>query len=504
GDGCTMTTANPTTQAPEAPRLCKVALLVGDNTLIDYALPAGVAVIAVIEDLIPRVNEILCKRGQSELDDRLTYQLCRSDATPLDVQRSLDDSGVYDGACLWLLPADATERFAPVIEEVSTALARSARQQFARVDVTTTRRVAGGMALGLVAWAELMLLQLWWQRHGWLPAAVSGALAVVLLVAARGLARARDEQRRATAVMLVWAALIAAGAGAAMAVPGPPGGWHLVAGIATGLAGVAAVAMVTGRYLGVLAGLTVIGGSGGVVAGIHASGWQVLPAHLAVVFLLVCLLLVTFATSIGVIAAGVPGPWFPSITNRGRFETAAGAPSNTVSPVAREGTETVEQISAWARRGTAIVTGLLSGTAVVLVGACRYAVIPQTAGGWRFLVFTLGICAIFLLRARSYVDRYQSVILAVAAVAGTAMVLGRYASAPVPASATVTLVCMGAALGLVIAGLLVALVIPKARINAPVNRAVEVSEYLLLILVVPWAIWLLNLLSVVRNAVHGS
>ena len=52
--------------------------------------------------------------------------------------------------------------------------------------------------------------------------------------------------------------------------------------------------------------------------------------------------------------------------------------------------------------------------------------------------------------------------------------------------------------------LLVALVIPKARINAPVSRAVEVSEYVLLILVVPWSIWLLNLLSVVRNAVHGS
>lgn len=53
------------------------------------------------------------------------------------------------------------------------------------------------------------------------------------------------------------------------------------------------------------------------------------------------------------------------------------------------------------------------------------------------------------------------------------------------------------------AGLLGALVVPNARISAPVNRAVEVSEYILLIFVVPWAIWLLNLLWVVRNAVHG-
>ena len=175
-----------------------------------------------------------------------------------------------------------------------------------------------------------------------------------------------------------------------------------------------------------------------------------------------------------------------------------------MSPVARSDTGTVEQITQWARRGTAIVTGLLAGASVVLVAACRFAVQPQIGGGWRFLVFTASICMIFLLRSRSYVDRYQSVILAVGALAGTAMVLGRYASAPVPASVSVTLVCVALAVGLGVAGLLVALVIPKARINAPVNRAVEVSEYVLLILVVPWSIWLLNLLSVVRNAVHGS
>ncbi|POW84322.1 type VII secretion integral membrane protein EccD, partial [Serratia marcescens] len=151
----------------------------------------------------------------------------------------------------------------------------------------------------------------------------------------------------------------------------------------------------------------------------------------------------------------------------------------------------------------AIVTGLLAGGAVVLVAAARYAVMPETGGGWRFLAFTLGICAIFLLRARSFVDRNQSVMLAVGAVVAVAVVIGRYASAPNPASPVVTLICVGAALMLAGAGLLGALVVPNARISAPVNRAVEVSEYILLIFVVPWAIWLLNLLWVVRNAVHG-
>lgn len=94
-------------------------------------------------------------------------------------------------------------------------------------------------------------------------------------------------------------------------------------------------------------------------------------------------------------------------------------------------------------------------------------------------------------------------MLAVGAVVAVAVVIGRYASAPNPASPVVTLICVGAALMLAGAGLLGALVVPNARISAPVNRAVEVSEYILLIFVVPWAIWLLNLLWVVRNAVHG-
>jgi type VII secretion integral membrane protein EccD len=499
-----MTTATSAVPTTEAPRLCKIALLVGEDTLIDYALPAGVASIAVIEDLIPRVNGILRKRGAATLDETVVYHLCRADATRLDPQRSLDDSRVYDGDLLWLLPAEACERFAPVVEEVSTALARSAGQQFGRVGLVTTRRVAGGLCIALVGWSELMLAQLWWQRNGWVPAAVSWALAVVLLVSAWLAARARDEQRRQSADAFVWAALVAAGAAAVMSVPGPPCGWHVVAAIATVLAGVAAWVMLTGRYVAVLAGMTVTGLSAGTVSAIHASGWQVSPAHLAVVFLVAALVLVTFAASLGVVGSGVPGPWFPSVTNRGLFETAADAPRNTVSPVEPSGAPTVEQVAAWARRGNTIVTGLLAGAAAVLVVAARYAVMPQTGGGWRYLVFTLAICAIFLLRARAFVDRYQSVILAVAAVAAVSMVIGRYASAPTPASTAVTLWCVAATLGLAVMGWLAALVIPKARINAPVNRAVEVSEYVLLIFVVPWAIWLLGLLSVVRNAVHGS
>lgn len=488
--------------AATALRLCKVALLVGDDTEIDYALPAGVALIAVTDDLVPRINDILRRRERPPLDETGTYQLCRADARPLDPQRSLDESGVMDGDELWVLSAEATERFEPVVENVATAISRSAAQQFGTVDHAIARRVAGWLCGGLVAWAELILARLWWHSGGWVPAAVSWALTALLLLAAWLASRAVAQQRRRAADGFAWSALIPAGAGTAVSVPGHPSGWHVVAGIAVVVAGVAILALLTGRHIVGVAGLVTVGIFAAAVIAVQSSAWAVRPERLAVTVLLAVLVVVTFATNIGVTGSGVPGPWFPSVTGRGVFETAPGAPRDTVSPVPPSGAETPERIAAWARRGNHLVTGVLIGAGIVAVVAARYAVVPGQRGGWRFLAFTLAILVVVLLRARSFVDRYQSVVLAVSAAVGIAMVIGRYAAASTPPTMAVTLVCVAAAVGVAVVGLLGALVVPTAKISAPVRRVVEVSEYVLLALVVPWALWLLGAFSLTRNMVH--
>ncbi len=81
---------------PTAPALCRVALLVGEDFEIDYSLPAGVALIAVTEDLVARVNEVLAERGRTPLDAEQSYPLCRADAQPLDPQQPLHHAGVPD------------------------------------------------------------------------------------------------------------------------------------------------------------------------------------------------------------------------------------------------------------------------------------------------------------------------------------------------------------------------------------------------------------------------
>jgi type VII secretion integral membrane protein EccD len=484
-----------------AVRLTRVVLFVSDDTEIDYVLPSGVALIAAVEDLIPWINERLRHKGRALLPADQIYQLCRADARALDPQKSLDEAGVLDGDALWLLPAGATERFEPVTENVSTAVAREAERQFERVDQTVARRVATGLGAGLIGWAELILVRLWWHSGGWVPAAVSWAIAAALIAAAWMAARALDPQRRAASDGFAWTALIPVAAAAALSVPGHPSGWHAVAAVCAGLAWVVLLVVFTDRHLTAVAALLTVGVFATAALVVDSSGWQVRPERVAIVALLAVLVVVTFATNLGVIGSGVPGPWFPSVTGTGVFANLPGTPRDTVSPVFPAGTESPEQIAAWTRRGNSIVTGVLLGCGVVMVVAARYAVVPGQPGAWRYLAFTVGICAIVLLRGRSFVDRWQSVILAASATAGVAVVIGRYAAASTPPSMSVTLVCTAATLFLVVVGLLGALVIATAKISAPVRRAVEISEYVLLIIVVPWAVWLLNLLSVFRHLV---
>jgi len=83
--------------AQSSVRLTRVVVFVSDDTEIDYVLPAGVALIAAVEDLIPRINEVLRHKGRAVLDAEQTYQLCRADSRPLDPQQSLDEAGVFDG-----------------------------------------------------------------------------------------------------------------------------------------------------------------------------------------------------------------------------------------------------------------------------------------------------------------------------------------------------------------------------------------------------------------------
>jgi hypothetical protein len=137
------------------------------------------------------------------------------------------------------------------------------------------------------------------------------------------------------------------------------------------------------------------------------------------------------------------------------------------------------------------------------VVATRYAVIPERPYALWYLLFTLAIATIVLLRARAFADRWQSIILTVAPVVAFAVVLGRYAASSTPPDLTVTLICVAITLGVAVVGLVVALVVVTAKVNAPMRRLVEFAEYVLLFPIIPMAAWLLGLYEFARNLFGG-
>ena len=173
--------------------------------------------------------------------------------------------------------------------------------------------------------------------------------------------RAVDPQRRAASDGFAWTALIPVSAAAAMSVPGQHSGWHAVAAVCAGLAWVVLLVVFTDRHLTAVAALLTVGVFARRRCWWTSSGWQVPPQRVAVVALFVVLGLVTFATNLGVIGSGVPGPWFPSVTGAGVFANVPGTPRDTVSPVYPAGTESPAEIAAWTRRGNSIVTGVCWG-----------------------------------------------------------------------------------------------------------------------------------------------
>lgn len=500
----------PATQGQSAPvELVRIAVLAGEGpdgegTEVDFAVPARVPLIGIVEEIKEKISETLIRKQRPPLAADRAFTLCLPGAVALDQQRTLHESGVEDGDQLWLLPIESTERHKKVTERVSTALARKADELFKTVDAESARRVMGWVTAGLVGWIELILARLWWETGSPVPTFASLVIAAVLVIAARLASKALSEQRRKSADVFGWAAVLTSSAGAGMAAPGTPGGWHIALAALTATVGVILMALFTGKYPAVLTFTLAVGAVLTVLGALAGLGFDARPERLAVAVLVVVLLAVTYASNVGGVMSGVPMPTFPSITSRGVFGRLPDKPKDTVSPLGPSNAPTGEQVTQWATRGTLAGTGVVIAAAVLLVAACRWSVVPGQPDGWLYLAFTLGICWIVILRANTFIDRTQSLTLAVAAIAAVAVVIGRYAAAPVPPTITSTLWCVAAVVALAAAVLLAALVLPSAGISAPIRRAVLGTELVLLVLVIPVVLYLMGVVSWARHLVHVS
>jgi type VII secretion integral membrane protein EccD len=225
-----------------------VSILAGESHQIDLVLPSAAPLNTLIDPTVIAINKVLRGRGAAELPPA-PYEFARAagmSALASDV--SLAGHNIVDGDVIALIPAGTAERYGPVVENVSTALAQYASEHFVRVSAQTALAVAAVIIGGALGVASLLLWRLRWAHESAPLVPILFAAATICLVATVAIG-ARLGAGRVVTDGAAWAALFTAGLAAATVPPGDSAGApHAFLAAITVLAGMWLIVRFTGRY----------------------------------------------------------------------------------------------------------------------------------------------------------------------------------------------------------------------------------------------------------------
>jgi type VII secretion integral membrane protein EccD len=199
--------------------------------------------------------------------------------------------------------------------------------------------------------------------------------------------------------------------------------------------------------------------------------------------------------------SGIRLPVFPSATSRWVFEARPDLPTTVVHPVGGgrptlEGPASVQDVVLRAERARSFLTGLLVGLGVLTIVSLGGLSDPRTSQRWLPLLLAAATAGFLMLRGRSYVDRWQAIILALTSVLIVAAIVVRYSlvlSSTAAMSAGVAIVVL-----LPAAGLVAAATVPNTIYSPLFRKLVEWVEYLCLMPIFPLALWLMNVYAAIR------
>ena len=428
------------------------------------------------------------------------WALCLVDGTPLRATQSLTEQDVYDGDRLWIRFIQDTEHRSQVIEHISTAVAADLSKRFAAIDPVVALQVGASMVAAGVTAASGLLLWYRWHHNSWLPTAYSAVIAAVVLgVSLMLLMRARADQDRRIADIMLLSGLAPLTVAAAAAPPGGVGSPHAVLGF--GVLTIAAMLALrfTGRRLGLYTALI----TASVVTAIAALARMVAMTSAVTLLtsvVLVCVLVYHTAPALSRRLAGIRLPVFPSATSRWVFEARPDLPTTVVrsggGPPVLEGPASVRDVLVQAERARSFLTGLLIGLGVLMIVSLTALSDPHTGQRWLPLLLAGFSAGFLMLRGRSYVDRWQAITLAVTAVLIVGAVVARYAlvlQSPLAVSISAAILVL-----LPAAGLTSAAVVPNTIYSPLFRKFVEWIEYLCLMPIFPLALWLMNVYAAIR------
>lgn len=446
--------------------------LVAPRSRVDLALPSDVP----LAELLPALARYA---GDEILDPSHAshgWTLTRLGDQPLDTSRTPAQLEMRDGELLYLRPreADSPE---PIFDDVVDAVATATQERPGRWTADTTRWF--GLLFGLAALAGGATALLFAGPPQLAAGAVGIGLAVALLVTAVVLARAVGDSRTGVAFALL--AITYAGVGgllvsggdrqlSQLAAPHALIGAALIlvctAVAAVGVAdevpvflgaGVCAVALLVGSLLCLLTGTC----AAGAAAALVTLGFAAVPALPMLAYRM----------------ARLPIPSVPSDPEElKRDVTTVGA---GVLPLAE--------------RGDQLLTGMLGALAVI--GAVS--AVLNVTGGYLGIALAGLVGLLLVTRARSFLGQRQRLpLLTAGAVALGAAVFGLFTELG-PALRLV--VVLGGLVTTAVVSVTYALVGAGRKISPVWGRALDILEVVLILGLVPLAVWITGLYGWIRT-----
>lgn len=490
-----------------------------EKHLCSQVFPAGIPMEGFFEGMVELFDADLKRKGFDGIAlPAGSYELHKINGVRLDINKSLDELGVQDGDTLVLVPRVDGESFEPQYESLSTGLAAMGKwlgrdggdRMFAPVTPLTAAHTAVAVIAMAVGVVVALTLRARTFTDGPIPAAVSGAVGALLLVATL-VVRSGWRERRDLFSGFAWLAVLSLAAAGACAPPGVLGAAHGLIGAVVVILGAIAIG-VTARNRWQTAVVTAVVTVCGILAAVAAVR-MFRPASaqvLAVCVLVGLLVLVRMAPLIALWVARVRPPHFGSITGRDLFARREGMPVDTVSPVSEDESEDEDNeltditargaaIAASARLVNAVQVGLCVGVSVVLPAAVWGVLTPGRQWAWLALVVAGLVVGIFLTQGRGFAAKYQAIALVCGASAAVCAGVVKYAVAA-PKDAMTGLMWPGVAVATFAAlGLAAALLVPAMRFRPFIRLTVEWVEVLAFIVLLPAAAALGGLFTWIRH-----
>ncbi|WP_019926192.1 type VII secretion integral membrane protein EccD [Nocardia sp. BMG111209] len=475
------------------PDLCRVSVI-GGNTQLDIGLPATVPIVAYITELV----ELIDSRNPdlTEHDDGSTlliqhWTLARIGHDPIPLHRTLTDAEVLDGELLVLRSVTAKE--APALfDDVIDAVSRLTTDSFRSWSPAAARWMGlGSSIIAVVVAVALLAVAKGTGCTGGLIAAAAG----LLVAGAAVIVGRRYPGARPTAAVLSLDAVLLLGSAAALSTPGRLSAAHLLfAGVATLVTALAVHSLSRAGALVVAVAVT-----GGLVlagAALVRMVWDFELTAIAAGVVVAGLILITMAPRVALAAARLPVPPVP--TAGGAIDPADHEPRPTIEDIGAIGATVLPSAAGLQQRAQAAnlyQSGIILGAVLAVDLGTFLAADPLGAARWQGLALGAVVAVVLCLRGRAFADLAQAAVLIAGGILAGVLLLagvGLGEHDRLPTVAGLVLVAGAAVTCFGVIG-------PHTEVSPVVRRAVELIEYLLIILIVPLVLWLMGIYAAARN-----